>query len=309
MAIPSDSVFARFFFDQDALPARGKFFSRVLGIFSEELVRIWAADERAPYKDLGRPRLFDPETDKGYSLDFTFEDRITRKRFAVEMKCEIEYQNYRFLTLREPAQLDHHKKDAFHLFRQVAKNPESIRVELQRQRTPIDGAILVWGDVTSEGKQAVIDHYNFNDVIGLNKVLEDLWDWRPKEFEELVGALGDWSFELFNFLGGGAKSRMQIFKNNDAGFIGWRENHPEGYICNVPNPRARNEREFYLRSICIHRTPCSVVGKNKNGEQPWTTGQYFKLCANDVEAIEDWVDKHVDAPANWKPKRCSKCSP
>ena len=37
--------------------SRGKYLSRVFGIFSEEIVRIWAADPRAPFEDLGRPTL------------------------------------------------------------------------------------------------------------------------------------------------------------------------------------------------------------------------------------------------------------
>lgn len=301
--------FAQFFQKTTAPAKRGTFLSRVLGIFSEELVRIWASDERSPYRDLGRPRVFCPESGKGYSLDFTFEDRATSKLFIVEMKCEIEYQNYRYMTLRQPDQVFHHKKPAFDLFRSVARNPEQSRVEIRRAPTKVDGAILVWGDVTNEGKRSTIEHFGFHDVLGLDAILEDLWEWQPTELEELVNSLGDWSFELFNFLGGGMKSPIQIFKNDDAGFIDWRDSHPDGYICNVPFPQLGKQGRYYLKHVCVHTATCSSVAANKNGEQPWTTNNYFKICANDVSLIQDWFARNADVPDAWEIKRCAKCSP
>lgn len=295
--------------DADAPPKKGKFFSRVLGIFSEEIVRLWAADTRAPYRDLGRPRLFCPDTEKGYSLDFTLQHRETGKCFATEMKCEIEYQNYKFLTLREPSQLEHHKKTAFDLFRALAKSPESTSVNLAKEPIQVDGAILVWGDVSAEGRTAVKDHFGFHDVLSLSEILDDLWIWRPPEFEELVSDLGDWSFELFNFLGGGSKSHMQIFKNEEHGYITWRDQNPEGFVCNTRYPNLRDSREYRLQSIVIHKANCSGIGRNKNGEQPWTNGKYFKLCARDVNELERWIRKNVDSPENWQPRRCSRCKP
>jgi hypothetical protein len=37
--------------------ARDKFLSRLFGIFSEEIVRIWCRAPDAPYEDLGRPTI------------------------------------------------------------------------------------------------------------------------------------------------------------------------------------------------------------------------------------------------------------
>mgnify|MGYP000523508818 CR=1 FL=1 len=74
--------------------SRGKYLSRVFGIFSEEIVRIWAADPRAPFEDLGRPTLR-VDGEDGYStLDFTLRSRDTELIFPAELKCEIEYQGY-----------------------------------------------------------------------------------------------------------------------------------------------------------------------------------------------------------------------
>lgn len=91
-------------------PTRAKFLSRVFGIFSEEIVRIWANDSRAPYANLGRPTLRQFDTSKRFTLDFTFQHRVTNKIYVVEMKCEIEYENFRYMVLTETQQLKHHKK-------------------------------------------------------------------------------------------------------------------------------------------------------------------------------------------------------
>ena len=78
---------------------RGKYLSRLFGIFSEDIVRIWAADEKCHYEDLGRPSIrFE---DKTYTLDFTFQHKQSRKVYIVEQKCEIEFQNYKFFILNK----------------------------------------------------------------------------------------------------------------------------------------------------------------------------------------------------------------
>lgn len=58
--------FVDIFKQPDAPADRGKYLARVFGIFSEELVRIWAADPRAPYKNLGRPTLRMAEGSSGF---------------------------------------------------------------------------------------------------------------------------------------------------------------------------------------------------------------------------------------------------
>ncbi len=106
---------------QDGPPEKGRFLSRVFGIFSEEIVRIWAQDPRSPYQVLDkRPTLYD--AGKRYSLDFLFLQN--GRAYVAEMKCEIRYQNYRFWRLTESGQLDHHKnKKAFELFCDCPKIP------------------------------------------------------------------------------------------------------------------------------------------------------------------------------------------
>src|SRR3954451_21716212 len=109
---------------------RDKFLSRVFGIFSEQIVRIWCRMPQAPYEDVGRPTLRPLDnysgfpSGKGYTLDFAFRSRANNTIYPGELKSELEFMNYRYLTLRSADQLEHHQKDAFKAFLDAAKHPE-----------------------------------------------------------------------------------------------------------------------------------------------------------------------------------------
>src|SRR5690349_3332416 len=81
----SDDVSEHFhsIFRRAACPAaRAKFLSRLFGIFSEEIVSLWAQDDRAPYRSLGRPTIKVVGTNRGHTLDFTLRERTTGKVFV-----------------------------------------------------------------------------------------------------------------------------------------------------------------------------------------------------------------------------------
>jgi hypothetical protein len=180
------------------------------------------------------------------------------------------------MTLHEAGQLNHHKKPAFDLFRSLARDHQACRVQVQRQPIEVAGAILIWGDVTEAGRSAIIADCGFHDVIGINRILEDLWLWRTEPYVSFIHSLSNWSNELFEFLNDKEQQMIQVFKKDDAGYIRWRDAHHNDYICNVPYPNARKEREYYLARICLHKASCHQVGPDKNGEKPWTTNDFFK---------------------------------
>jgi len=93
------------------VPGRGAFLSRMFAFFSEEIVRHWARCECSPYRDLGRPVVWDDNGSKYHVLDFTLERVSDGARFVTELKCEIEFEHYRYLTLTDPGQLEHHTRN------------------------------------------------------------------------------------------------------------------------------------------------------------------------------------------------------
>ena len=164
----------------EAPSSRGKYLSRVFGIFSEEIVRIWAADPRAPFEDLGRPTLR-MDGEDGYStLDFTLRSRESGQVYPAELKCEIEYQGYRYFVLTGTKQLDHHSKPAFAALLDAALKRPGLRAFVNKNEIAVDGAILIWGAATNEGREVVVDAKGFSAVLTIADMIADYvmhcWD-------------------------------------------------------------------------------------------------------------------------------------
>lgn len=180
--------------------ARGKYLSRVFGIFSEELVRLWASDPRCPYEDLGRPTLRKRGEKSGSTLDFTLRDKATGKSYVAELKCEIEYENYKYLILTDVKQLDHHNKAAFFALLDAAANSPAQQVFVHGKEIYIDGAILIWGDATPEGRKAAVTEKGFFDVLTMAEIIEDLRSWGSESQRRFVEERRTWTNELFDAL-------------------------------------------------------------------------------------------------------------
>ena len=189
---------------ENAPGARGKFLSRVFGIFSESIVQIWAGDERAPYKNLGRPTLRTAPPERAPTLDFLFECRQTGRRFVVEQKCEIEFKSFQYFVLSGPHQLKHHSKPAFAAFLAAARGspPAARNWKIGNQSVNVDGAILVWGAVTPDGRSSVMQETGLHDVIGLDRIVADCAAWKPDVYASLLSERRQWCDELFDFLEG-----------------------------------------------------------------------------------------------------------
>jgi hypothetical protein len=182
------------------LPRRDKFLSRLFGLFSEEVVRSWCRCAAARYEDLGRPTLLAAGDRYGHTLDFTLRDRESGQTFIAELKCELEYEGYRYLRLRNSAQLLHHGGAAFAKLLAVARNPEAMPVRVGGKVVQVDGAILVWGATTSLGCKAVQADHGFADVLSIEAMLADLRAWDASHWREHVHQLRSWTTELFDAL-------------------------------------------------------------------------------------------------------------
>lgn len=209
---------------KDKNDKKGRFLSRLFGIFSEEIVRIWAKNECSPYTDIGRPTLY-TDDGKHYTLDFTFEK--DGKYFIVEMKSEIQYQNYKFLTLdnnlekiQQIKYLDHHmKKKSFDLFLNFQKakeikvktkiiTPEGLPKEEQKVIEP-SGSILIWG---RKSNGFSVDEFNenysnihgkqikFSNILSLEDMINDLIEWKDEEYIEFIETYKNWTDRFFHDL-------------------------------------------------------------------------------------------------------------
>ncbi|MCY4528645.1 MAG: hypothetical protein OXD46_06405 [Chloroflexi bacterium] len=190
------------FFRQPDRRGRDKYLSRLFGIFSEEVVRAWCTLPTAPYEDIGRPYLKRKHEARGHTLDFTLRDRASGKLYVAEMKCELEFERYRYLQLTGPEQVRHHEKNgaAFRKFMQVARDPDAIPVTVGGRPIEISGAVLVWGAATPQGAEAVRNAYGLHDLVTVEDMLPALQANPPKEWSSRIDQLRVWSRELFDFL-------------------------------------------------------------------------------------------------------------
>jgi hypothetical protein len=187
---------------RSAEPVRDKYLSRLFGLFSESVVHIWCTQPDAAYEDLGRPTLRESGTKYGHTLDFTLSERSTGRIYIAEAKCELEYNNYQYLSLEEPVQIAHHTSTAFAKFLRVAADPTAYDVRLKGAPVAVDGAILVWGAVTPAGRAAAMSTCGFADVLSIESMVTDLKQWSPPEWADFIGRYRRWTTELFDYLGG-----------------------------------------------------------------------------------------------------------
>ena len=117
---------------------------------NEEIIKIWCENSKSPFSNVGRPTIYDKDG-RYYTLDFLLKDE-KGNLFVTEMKCEIEYQKYKNLTLSNSKQLNHHRtKRAFQLFLENAVSPNKHSVKVKGEPFRVSGSALVWGRTSSEG--------------------------------------------------------------------------------------------------------------------------------------------------------------
>lgn len=184
---------------------RDKFLSRFLGIFSEEIVRIWCNSPKSPYKNLGRPTIKPIHTnsnEKGKTLDFTLRHKTDNTILVTEMKCEIEYMNYKYLTLSNIEQVKRHeKKLAFEWFLGLAKSPCDFCVTVGGNEVDVDGAALIWGALDPDSIGYICTKTGLKAILSLEQMMTDLLESESEEYKRFLAQLNGWTTHLFNGLG------------------------------------------------------------------------------------------------------------
>lgn len=88
---------------------------------------------------------------------------------------------------------------------------------------------------------------------------------------------------------------VEIFRDDDAGYLAWLARHPEGYVLNAArSPRPNN--------LVLHRASCRTINGVPTRGGPWT-GPYIKICADDPLRIAAWAGATVGAA----PRPCGSC--
>jgi hypothetical protein len=116
------------------------------------------------------------------------------------MKCEIEYQNFKYFVLRSADQLGHHRKPAFEAFLAAARTPEQLNISIKREPIEAKGAILVWGAVDPDTKNDIASQMSFHDILAVEDICKDLAEWGNQEYYQLIKQYKNWSNSLFDGL-------------------------------------------------------------------------------------------------------------
>lgn len=183
--------------------ARDKFSSRLFGLFSEDVVRDWCAAPQSRFANVGRPTLYADGEARGYTLDFALQPPDATGVFVAEMKCELEFEGYRYLTLETASQIEHHRSPAFLRFLDLSFDPQRFEVRIGGRPRDVLGTILVWGAASQAGKAAAKERYGFSDVLTVDECLADLKSWGgATPWRERVDRLRGWSNSLFDGLVG-----------------------------------------------------------------------------------------------------------
>jgi hypothetical protein len=182
---------------------RDTFLSRMFGIFSEEIVRIWCLSDASHFTDLGRPTISEVQSDtRGSTLDFTLQSKSSGQIYVVEMKCELQYQSYKYLTLVSHEQLKHHEKNSFQRFLEIAKTPEQFRTTIKGKTVVVSGAILIWGSVTEDGRRSVLENTGIYEVLSVENIIYDLIQNENPEYRSFIEEKREWCNYLLDHLVG-----------------------------------------------------------------------------------------------------------
>jgi hypothetical protein len=90
---------------------------------------------------------------------------------------------------------------------------------------------------------------------------------------------------------------VRVFRDDDAGYLGWVAAHPDGYVINI----ARSRRTSDSR---LHQAGCRTISGQSPRGGGWT-GTYVKVCAEQLDELEQWAIDQVGQPI----PRCRTCCP
>lgn len=103
-----------------------------------------------------------------------------------------------------------------------------------------------------------------------------------------------------------ARFHSQENTESEQEYISWLENNPEGYVLNIPK-RGEGKGSVSVGDLtCLHASHCDSINNQRSYSQPqpFTGGDYFKVCGNSLEALEAEALKITQLQSI---RRCSRC--
>lgn len=91
---------------------------------------------------------------------------------------------------------------------------------------------------------------------------------------------------------------MQVFVDNDTGYVDWLARHPRGLVVNAD----RHPKPGYL---VLHKATCPRISRTSRPYGAWTHRSYIKACSEQIADLEKWA--RDEAGGTLQP--CGHCHP
>jgi len=94
---------------------------------------------------------------------------------------------------------------------------------------------------------------------------------------------------------------MPVFRNDDAAYLSWIGENPDGFIVNTRSTPDKN----YL---VLHRASCGMISTPRDDPAAYTGNAYIKLAAPSLPEMRALMAQVMGAPCDVS-KSCGKCKP
>jgi hypothetical protein len=111
-----------------------------------------------------------------------------------------------------------------------------------------------------------------------------------------ASTLYDWDALITSTLDARPQAALRIFQDDDAGYLAWIHQHPDGFVANA----ARRPAAKYL---ILHRATCTYITRATQ-QGRWTVA-YIKVCAPEVAELDRWASMAVGG----RLRACRWCAP
>lgn len=95
-----------------------------------------------------------------------------------------------------------------------------------------------------------------------------------------------------------------IFVDNDLGYQEWVKAHPAGFVINT-------YRADSSKYAALHRSGCHSITVYTAVREPgaFTCNNYRKVCADSIEALQEWLKTQGRPDGSFTSEKCSSCKP
>ena len=93
---------------------------------------------------------------------------------------------------------------------------------------------------------------------------------------------------------------MEKFTDDDAGYLRWISDHPEGFVVNIE----RGERPGYA---VLHRATCTSISRDRD-DGAYTQRGYQKVVSDDLKSLRAFARSIGRVDGSFS-KQCGLCQP